>query len=59
MSKSICLSIKCYIFCSCDVNQYIMKNDLPIYHHTHLIVILAGAVLANPIQPKNMHIRKS
>ena len=32
MCKSICSSIKCYIFVVCDLNQYMIKNYLPIYH---------------------------
>ena len=48
MCKSICSSIKCYIFrslwCECVATWW---NNLPIYGRIHLIVILAAAVLAN------------
>ena len=30
-----------------EVNQYTVRNDLPIYHHMGLITMLAAAVLAN------------
>ena len=32
------------------MNPYMTKNDLPIYHRTRLIAILAAAVLSNHSQ---------
>ena len=47
MCKSIYSSIKCYIFHNSGHESLQRENDLPIYYHTHLIAILASAVLAN------------
>ena len=58
-SKFICSSIKCYIYRSSLGESVHGENDLPIYHHTHLIAILAGAVLANAAQEhtdKSQHV---